>query len=419
MDASYPFNRGFRLKLLSLLLDPLWHAKFGSLILPEYFDTDDEEAIAKAIIQYKQAYGKVPTDPDDVIALCGDHDEVICDLFRGYDDLDLAKDLAIQFAQERAAKLAILDSIDDVKLGHLDVVIERMREALAIGDDLRSPGIDLIGDIDKWLYALWSDKVPTGWRHVDAVLEGGLGPGELGLIMGPTNRGKSMALVNVGYGAAGIGSGKNVVHITHEMSASVVAKRYAARMVFRFPSKRDGDVYEDELRYVAAKLMPGNIRIIDLGRSSISSIRDRLDRLVVEGYKFDLVIDDYPDLLESSRQYTQRRFELSLVYEELRALGDDYGVPVWGATHSNRASFSKEVITLQDVAEDIGKARIADVIVALCQTREEEESDRCRLFMAKVRDGVKHTMIAAKFFGDAQAIVTTRVVRRRSSDNDN
>lgn len=419
--VTYPYNRNFRIKILSLCLNPLWMSQYGaSIVLPNYFEREDEEQVAAAILEYYTKYGRVPRDSEDVIALCGDeHDELIYDVFDSAYDTDLAVDLVVQFAKEQAAKIAILESIDDVKVGNIQRAIERMESALAVGDNLHFPGIDVVADSDKWLYDLWVNKVPTGWHHVDMLLEGGLGVGELGLIMAPTNRGKSMALINIGLGAAGLGSGKNVVHITHEMSDKVVAKRYAARMTFRFPSRnRSLEAYDDELQKVARRLVPGKIRVLDLGRSSLDGVKANLDRLVAEDYDIGLIIDDYPDLLgvAKDRRYAERRFELSHIYAEFRELGRRYSCPVWAATQSRRSSFSKEIITLEDIAEDIGKAHIADVIIALCQTREEEMADVCRLFMAKVRDGGKHRMFRAKFSGQSQSIVTTGVVREKEKD---
>ena len=423
VSGTYPFNRSFRLKMIALCLDPSWMARVGSSVVrPEYFEQDDEADIARAIIEYFQTYKIVPRDPDDIIVMCeGEHSELVYDIFddRFEYETHLAADVAVQFAREQAARLAILDSVDDVKRGNIERPIQRMKDALKVGDDIQKPSINVVKDVEKWLHTLWVDKIRTGWWHVDTILEGGMAPKEMLLVMGPTNRGKSMSLVNVGFGAAGIGSAKKVVHINHEASARLVAKRYAARMVFRFPSRdEDLGVYERELLTQARKLMPGSVEILDCtGRTSIDDIRNKLDRLRSEGYDFDLVIDDYPDLVVPPRRYKDRRLELSSVYTEFLYLAADYNVPVVAATQSNRASFSKEVVTLDSIAEDIGKAQIADVVLALCQTREEEEANRCRLFMAKVRDGRNHAMVDAKYYGASQAIITTGYARKKDDDD--
>ena len=410
---TYAFDRYFRLKILCLLLDAKWYASYGlSIIKSDYFDEDGEREIASALLDYIETYKHPPKEPDDVIVMLnGNHQELVYEIYDlQYEDIDFTftADVVIQFAREQAAKIAVLDGVDDIKTGDLSMLMKRLEEATSVGSSLLSPGINLKNTGD-WLYALWADKVRTGWTHIDNVLEGGLAPGELGIILAAPNRGKSMSLVSIGYGAASIGSKKNVIHFTHEMSKEVLAKRYAARMVFRFP-KRNEDLYQydEDFTEAARKLMPGQVRIIGGAETmSVSEMKSHVSRLVTEGFNPGLIIDDYPDLLVPDIRYKERRFELSSIYLELRAIGAEFNVPIWGASQANRASLSKEVITIKDIAEDIGKAAIADVIVALCQTDEEYNMEQARLFMAKVRDGKRNFMFNAKYYDAQQAIITT------------
>lgn len=415
----YPFNRGFRLKIIALCLDYSWFVRIGrSVIIPEYFDSEDEQDIVNAIFVFYEAYARVPTDPDDLIVLCeGEHEDLILTIYEEKMDYDtsLVKDVVVQWAKEQAAKIAIIESVDDVKKGNLSEVLKRIEEAVAVGRDLASPGIHVVKDINIWLYEQWKGKVRTGWPHLDLHLEGGLGSGELGVILAPSNRGKSMALINIAYGAAGIGSGKNVVIFTHEMSEKVYAKRIAARMMFRFP-KRTGNLaeYEDEFIDLSHKLMPGNIRIIGGARVTPLQIEGALERLIAEGFSFDLIIDDYPDLIIPHTRRKERRFELTEIYEWYRGVGNKYGVPVWAASQTNRGAYKKETITEDDIAEDIGKVNISDVVGAICQTQEEADEDRCRIFLPKVRDGIRNAMFDAKFYPKQQAIITTnRTVKKK------
>ena len=113
----------------------------------------------------------------------------------------------------------------------------------------------------------------------------------------------------------------------------------------------------------------------------------------------------------------QRRFELTAIYEWYRAFGGDNNFPVWTASQVGRGAYTKEIITEADISEDIGKANTADVVIAICQTLEEVEKDRCRLFLAKARDAKRGAMFDAKFFPDAQAIVTIGVTKPREMAN--
>lgn len=420
---SYPFEREFRLKILSLMLDRPWMSQYGTTIIrPEFFEQDDEEAAAKVIVEYWTSYKACPTSISDLRTLSGKTDvsEILEQLYEiTPSEKKLASDKALQWAREQAAKIAILDSVDDISKGNLQNTIVRMKEALKVGENLQEVGIEVVKDVDKWLYELWLHKIRTGWYHVDSVLDGGLGAGELGIILAPMNAGKSMSLINIGFGAASIGSNCNVVHFTHEMSQEITAKRYAARTVFKFPMRDENlEDYEESLKRAAARILTGKIKVIGMRSCNMERIDSQLERLIDEGFKFDLIIDDYPDLVSSTRHYTEKRFELSEVYKEFRDIGGKYGVPVWGASQSGRSSLSKEIITIQDIAEDIGKAAIADVIIALCQTRDEEQMNACRLFMAKVRDGAKKMMFDAKFYGKSQAIITTGISKNKDKEED-
>ncbi|MFA5036576.1 MAG: DnaB-like helicase C-terminal domain-containing protein [Candidatus Izemoplasmatales bacterium] len=417
----YPYDREFRLKILSLMLDKQWMSQYGTTVInPAFFEMDDEEAVAKVIIKYWTEYRVCPTSMNDLeVMLEGKHVKLLDAI---YDivpsEKKLAGDKAVQWAKEQAAKIAVLDSVEDINKGNLQNAIVRMKDALRVGEDIQNVGIEVIKDVDKWLYELWTHKVRTGWYHVDSILEGGLGAGELGIILAPMNVGKSMSLVNIGYGAASIGSGCNVVHFTHEMSQEITAKRYAARTVFKFPMRDENlEDYEAALQKAAAHILTGKIKIVGMRNATIERIDSQLERLLDEGFNFDLIIDDYPDLVSSTRRYTEKRFELSEVYKEFRDLGGKYNVPIWGASQSSRNSLSKEIITIQDIAEDIGKAAIADVIIALCQTRDEEQMNACRLFMAKVRDGAKKLMFDAKYYGKSQAIITTELSKNKDKED--
>lgn len=413
MESQYPQQYEFRLKIASLTLDPLWMGRVGRVILPDYFETDAEQEVVRAIYDYKDKYGKLPRDPEDISAMCTDPaaDDIVYQIFEyryGDYDMDMPKDVAIQWAKEQSVKIAILESIDDVKKGNLRAPLERMELAVAIGEDILPPGIDLVEDIDQWLYTLWTDKVCTGWHHMDAHLDGGLGAGELGIILAPTNRGKSVALVNIAVAAAGMGSNKNVLVATHEMKAELYAKRMAARIMFRFPNRYGKlNEYENEFLELAAKLIPGSIKVIGgPRRMGVHDLEDEVNRLMDDGWKPDIIIDDYADLLVPPRTYGELRHELTSTYKWLREYGGELGCPIWTASQVGRAAYSKEVIRTEHIAEDIGKANTADVIVAICQTEEEARKRRCRLFMPKVRDAKHGKMYDAKYYTDAQAIIT-------------
>jgi len=419
MGNQYEFDKNFRLKILACMLDPDWYATHGGIVKPEHFPTDEESEFVSLVDDFHEKYSRLPSDPFDLEALTSSENTVVLihEVFGIEEeyDLGLAGDKAVEFAKQQAVKLAILQSVDDINNGDLSNIVDRMKDALSVGSDIGALGIDPYVDTDKWLYDYWKDKVRTGWTHIDRVLEGGLSPQELGVMLGPQHRGKSMSLINIGFGAASIGSGKNVVHFTHEMSVAQVAKRYAARTMFRFPTiDEDLDKYSSELYDAARRLVSGRIKILGsrdvkkaVSTMTIADLRTKLYQLQDSGFRIDLVVDDYADLIRPSRKYSERRFELKDIYDGMKNIADEFNCPFWTASQSRRSSHSKEIVSMDDVAEDINKVSIADVVISICQTKEEKDSDRCRLFTAKVRDGTSGMTFSAKYYGKKQAIITT------------
>ena len=73
---------------------------------------------------------------------------------------------------------------------------------------------------------------------------------------------------------------------------------------------------------------------------------------------------------------------------------------------------------MDSIADDIGKASIADVIMALCQTYDEKQLEICRLVMAKVRDGASMDIFKAKYYPAQQAIITMGKVEYKEKQQD-
>ena len=197
--TPYSYERNFRMKIIACLLDNIWMAKYGSAIIqPAYFESEDEIRIVQSIFNYREAYQLSPSDPDDLIVLAGaDYASTVYAIFdiKEGGEYRLAADEAIKFAKQQAAKIAIVEGIDDIGKGDFATAIERMKDALKVGDNLLSTGIDPVADADKWLFDMYMDKVATGQFHLDQVLNGGLGVPELGVILAPPNAGKSMELI--------------------------------------------------------------------------------------------------------------------------------------------------------------------------------------------------------------------------------
>lgn len=315
-------------------------------------------------------------------------------------DEKVIHDCVVKFAQGQAIRQVASDII--YLLEHdpdeLDLTEIRSRIDSAISLESRS------GDSEHSFFEDSSDsfhsdreplRIPTKIHpDLDRSIGGGLASGELGFILAPTGRGKTMALVNIGAGCLFLG--KRVLHVTLEIKARPLFRRYSCRLTKRSweelrDSKEEHDRKLEELRSRGAYLL---IKDFSYTNCSLADIENILIRYKTKNEPFDLLIVDYADLLQPPKGYKEKRNELSSIYTQLRVLSGAYNIPVWTASQTNRAALDKRVVSLRDIAEDIGKANVSDVVLALCQTPEEKEENMMRIFVAKQRSSSKNPTVS-------------------------
>jgi replicative DNA helicase len=101
---------------------------------------------------------------------------------------------------------------------------------------------------------------------------------------------------------------------------------------------------------------------------------------------------DYADLIQAESQYKDYRHTLAKIYREVRGLGDEFDIPVWTASQTNREGEDKEIINLKYLAEAYEKAQIADIVITICQNVTDKNSDLLRMYLGKVRNGEAHKL---------------------------
>jgi replicative DNA helicase len=417
----YEFAEGFQLKILaSMARDRSFFITYQEILEPKYFRKDIHIDMARILHDYyEQEMARAKKKSTDVnpptlevlfeevrkltknpkkAQIRDQYQDAIVDMVElDLSDIEYVKDSVISFGRQAAMQHAILESVDILESGKEEdfaKIEEKIRHALSVGEDIEDLGTDYFEEAEQRTqeYATGTDgtrRVPTGLEGVDKVMKGGLGDGELGVIIAPPNRGKSIALTNIGAGA--VLTGHNVFHYTLEMPERQVSKRYDLRMTNK---------NFDYLRENASKVLTAihNIQKIHKGHliikkyrtneATVNTIRSHITRTYMEkGIKPDLLIVDYADLLTPTRSYSDKRFELESIYLALRDLGDEFGCPVWTASQASRGALDKKIITIADLAEAFLKANIADFMVALCQTIEEKDDGIMRWHVAKHRDG--------------------------------
>jgi hypothetical protein len=188
-------------------------------------------------------------------------------------------------------------------------------------------------------------------------------------------------------GANALRAGKNVLHYTFELSEEQIGLRYDSNLC----GINSSDVIENREKVLESyknenygKLM---IKYFPTSFPTVNTLRAHVEKLKLKGFYPDVILVDYADIMRSTRQFDSLRHELKLVYEELRGLAGELGLPLWTASQSNKEGADSEVIDLTNMSEAYGKAFIADCVVTISRRSIEKATGKGRLFVAKNRFG--------------------------------
>jgi len=228
------------------------------------------------------------------------------------------------------------------------------------------------------------DIVPTKWDSINDLMEGGLGKGELGVIVAPAGIGKSWTLQSLG--AHSVQQGLTVVHYTLELNAQYVGLRYDC-IVSGQPTG-NLQYYKEEVLSAIEKLK-GNliIKYYPTRTASVNTITAHLQQCELQRIKPDLVIVDYADIMKSTQQFTEKRHQIGHVYEELRGLAGEFEIPIWTASQANRSSLEEDVIGADKVSEDYSKVMTADFVMSMSRKVEDKIANTGRFHVIKNRFG--------------------------------
>ena len=228
------------------------------------------------------------------------------------------------------------------------------------------------------------NPIPTPWPHVNELLQGGLGAGDVGIIFGNPGGGKSWMLTALG--AMPVSLGYTVAHYTLELSEGYMGRRYDA--TFTGVRVQDLGLHRQEVNDMINKLQ-GKLIIkeFSMGKASISSIEAHIQKLTDLGHRPDLIIIDYVDLLKSKRKSIDRKDEIDDIYISTKALARELKLPIWTVSQVNRAGAKDDVIEGDKAAGSYNKIMIADFAMSLSRKRLDKVSGTGRCHVMKNRYG--------------------------------
>jgi len=393
------FGKGFQEDLCHLILKdrPFADQMFEVLDI-NFLELNHLRVFVRKVMEYRKKYGVHPTkktmmsvvrnglkaENDSTQVLVRDYYGRILSEDLEVEGSEYIKDTSLDFCKKQKLKEAILKSVSLIKSSSFDEVSKVINDALKLGSS-NDLGYDYMADFEERFLMRARNPVTTGWKDIDGICKGGLGSGELGVIIAPTGSGKSMVLVHLG--AQALLAGKNVIHYTLELADTVVANRYDSAItgihlkdLVAFKEK----IYE-ELQDVEGRLI---VKEYPTRSASIQTIKNHLAKMKNRGIEPDLIIVDYGDLIKpESSSKDEKRHQLETIYEELRGMAQEHECPLWTASQTNRSGINAEVITMESISEAFSKCFVADFIATVSRTIEDKNNNTGRMFVAKNRNG--------------------------------
>jgi hypothetical protein len=243
--------------------------------------------------------------------------------------------------------------------------------------------------------------VPTGFKTVDYELDGGLRRGEMGILCGPTGRGKTMILVQLAVNA--LLRGYSFFFITMEMSMEEIMCRIDACIsgVPYHTIKKDKEAnykIRGTMEAFASeypKFKQCRVMFREYQETTIPETKTLIQRTYQNEELPDLILHDYLDRAKATKSYDRLYDDLGLIYAQGSSMCKSLDRPMWTATQANRQAETAKVVGLEHQADSYTKARIADTLYTINQTKEEKARNLLWLHSAKQRS---HSSVHAHHF---------------------
>jgi replicative DNA helicase len=396
------YGHSFQIKVLSSLLkDKKFLQRINDIITSDYFESAAHKWIINFILQYYSKYNTNPTldvlhvevkkEQNDILKI-----SIIEQLKEAYtitaDDSDYVQTEFSDFCKNQQLKNALLTSVDLLNTGDYEDIRRLIDNALKAGQE-KNIGHEYKKDVETRFRQNERNVIPTPWKAINEITQGGPAGGDLFLIFGGPGGGKSWNLVTVGGYA--VKMGYNVLHYTLELAENYVGSRYDAY----FTGINVADVLNHREKVEAAIAdLEGSVIVkgFTMGKASINTIESHIKQCINDGFDPDLIIIDYLDLLKASRVRKDLKEEIDDVYVAARGLAQEFNKPIWSPSQVNRAGAKDDIIEGDKAAGSYNKIMISDFCMSLSRKRRDKLNGTGRYHIMKNRYGPDGLTFGAK-----------------------
>jgi replicative DNA helicase len=391
----------FQISLLNLLITD---KKFSTALIhsidPKYFDNQYYKLIVQMIKDYVKKHEGIPSfDVLDVLAVTENASEMarqcVTDVLKEVKSIDIDtaevafyKEKALKFCKQQELHKAIKKVEKMITKGDFesyDKAEELIREALQVGVEEDEDAADVFDNLDEVLSPDFRHPIPTGIVGFDRALGGGLGKGELGVIISPTGVGKTT--ISTKFANTAYKMGYNVLHIFFEDQKKQIQRKHICGITGISPSEQDKRV--EEIKSIIEIFRANNkgkliLRKYPSEQLTFQDLKSRILKVIAEGNKIDLIIIDYVDcIISGGEEYSNE----GTLMRQIECFGQEIDVATWVMCQGNRGSISSEVVTTDQMQGSIKKAQVGHVIITIAKSLNQKENKLATMAITKSRIG--------------------------------
>lgn len=335
--------------------------KVFPIMIPELF-TDDNQKIVKKIKEFydeKERYPRTRELFDFYLdGSAKDRFEEIGKInLSHYSDDFLTKQIE-NYLRGKLTLLAMQRTFGNWKTNDfhsINQAVEEIKKAVNFTIDTKM-GVSVKKDFDSLMsyLQLKIKKVPSPYKTLNALIDGGHPAKAVSMYFGESNIGKTTFLCN--DAAFAISNGFNALYITLEMPDFEIFKKIAANILeIEVNQLKNCNILD--VKNKINSLCTGDLKIIEYPSFEMTAhdLRNILQELdYKEKFKPDIIFIDYVNCMISAKDSGGKRHEdLGYIMKELENVAKHFDVPIVSCSQLNRDGYGTLEVSAKNIGESI------------------------------------------------------------------
>jgi hypothetical protein len=303
------------------------------------------------------------------------------------------QDIAMKFCKQQELKKSIKEIQKIIDKGNIDDYEECesiLRKALEHGDN-KDDGMAVFDNIEDVLIDDFRRPIRTGINGLDEYMDGGLSKGELAVILAPFGVGKTTMMTKLANTA--MNDGYKVLQIFFEDNPKVIQRKHLS--CWTGIELNALALHRDEVRIKYNEVMEkaketnGMIKLkkFPSDGTTIPIIRQYIRKLIAQGFRPDIVLVDYIDCVQPSKNFDDANVGEGSVMRQFESMLAELDMAGWTAVQGNRSSIKAEVVEADQMGGSIKKGQIGHFIVSIAKTLDQKDNGTATMAILKSRFG--------------------------------